>query len=595
MLCCLLDAPPCCAESLVRQEITDWGTVADSSAPSALTFVPGWFDALDRGVANDYCRMVGAHRRPFLSCALAGSRQQYSAPGRFRPDGAGGVERNPCFQVSCGLNGRCREDNGLCECLHGFSGAQCEVPSDVCAEVDCGAKGRCVGGACRCNRGWTGDRCQTNKCASSKINCGEHGVCFDGKCHCTKAFSGDHCQYKARQAVTDLGLGGEAAGWFDVQGQSGTTDVSKQHVKNDYCRWVGHEPAYYSCALAGSRDQYTPPGLVEFDLTARAPRFNKCFKVDCGDNGRCDGSTGKCLCKKEWSGERCQLTAAADVCDGVQCGANGVCSGGRCLCRENWSGSRCEVDPCSTLRCGAHGTCVSGRCECSARFEGPACQFRRRQPLIADKGRNGVWVDAQRQGKANDFCRVIPVPGGTPFVSCALAGAASPYTPPGAFKLSKGSRGQAVQVSFVESSGFDIAAAVAEPTVSDAALSADEVSLLAVSAGAGYPTMVPPGVYPSSCSGHEPLTQSGKIGLTVVCSPNAGNKMYELSRTNFPEQMHTFTKTQPTPTTLPTRYGECRANEGVQTCVCHGQPFGPTTKYVRKMNKTERTKNNAIA
>ncbi len=49
-------------------------------------------------------------------------------------------------------------------------------------------------------------------------------------------------------------------GWYDVQGQG---------VNNDYCRWLGNcgcrnehggDCSFWSCALAGKKNQLTPKG-----------------------------------------------------------------------------------------------------------------------------------------------------------------------------------------------------------------------------------------------------------------------------------------------------------------------------------------------
>ena len=58
-------------------------------------------------------------------------------------------------------------------------------------------------------------------------------------------------QFLPRQTtITDWGYKDRIRGWYDIQGQG---------VRNDYCRWVGDGPnIWFSCALAGSSDQYTP-------------------------------------------------------------------------------------------------------------------------------------------------------------------------------------------------------------------------------------------------------------------------------------------------------------------------------------------------
>lgn len=55
--------------------------------------------------------------------------------------------------------------------------------------------------------------------------------------------------------LTDCGYGTSVHGWYDMQNQG---------VKNDYCRYVGQGDfpgTWFSCALAGSKDQYTPSSV----------------------------------------------------------------------------------------------------------------------------------------------------------------------------------------------------------------------------------------------------------------------------------------------------------------------------------------------
>ena len=68
-----------------------------------------------------------------------------------------------------------------------------------------------------------------------------------------------------RPIVTDKGYPNCGAGWYDVQGQG---------VCNDYCRWVGNcgcrglcPVSYWSCALAGTNINKTPPGQYQEDAT----------------------------------------------------------------------------------------------------------------------------------------------------------------------------------------------------------------------------------------------------------------------------------------------------------------------------------------
>lgn len=66
----------------------------------------------------------------------------------------------------------------------------------------------------------------------------------------------------ARQTkINDCGYGGtNPRGWYDIN------DVG---AYNDFCRWVGNAPGtpggWFSCAMAGSTEQYTPESLVISD------------------------------------------------------------------------------------------------------------------------------------------------------------------------------------------------------------------------------------------------------------------------------------------------------------------------------------------
>ncbi len=66
--------------------------------------------------------------------------------------------------------------------------------------------------------------------------------------------------------ITDPGYANLPRGWYDAQCQGAT---------NDYCRWVGNESddtgIWWSCALAGSSNQYTPPGQFSEETTSIQP------------------------------------------------------------------------------------------------------------------------------------------------------------------------------------------------------------------------------------------------------------------------------------------------------------------------------------
>jgi hypothetical protein len=84
-----------------------WPKVSDCGYPD---HIYGWFDAQAQGAKNDYCRWVGndtATEKPYFACALAGSTDAYTAPGRFdAAKMASGCDAGPsggCPGGGCGL------------------------------------------------------------------------------------------------------------------------------------------------------------------------------------------------------------------------------------------------------------------------------------------------------------------------------------------------------------------------------------------------------------------------------------------------------------------------------------------------------------
>lgn len=112
------------------------------------------------------------------------------------------LQTDLCKNTKCGSNGNCNPNTGICECLNGYTGENCEIPPNgrnLCEGIDCGRNGNCVDGRCQCRNGYTGNRCQTPPAATNlcrNINCGENGYCNPqtGKCVCKNGYTGDKCQ-----------------------------------------------------------------------------------------------------------------------------------------------------------------------------------------------------------------------------------------------------------------------------------------------------------------------------------------------------------------------------------------------------------------
>eukprot|EP00118_Oscarella_pearsei_P023090 m.272320 g.272320 ORF g.272320 m.272320 type:complete len:318 (+) comp40560_c1_seq3:182-1135(+) len=67
---------------------------------------------------------------------------------------------DPCLGVNCN-HGTCF--GGVCKCEDGYTGANCDVAPNPCADVLCGDYGTCSSGLCNCDEGYNGTPCTQNQ------------------------------------------------------------------------------------------------------------------------------------------------------------------------------------------------------------------------------------------------------------------------------------------------------------------------------------------------------------------------------------------------------------------------------------------------
>lgn len=117
----------------------------------------------------------------------------------------------------------------------------------------------------------------------------------------------------------------------------------------------------------------------------------KCKNVECGENGKCDSNTGTCKCNQGWYG---------DKCDQISCSSPGACINGTCQsnnickCNTGWSGTRCDQpDKCQGVDCGVNGTCdpSDGSCKCNSGWLGDKCDKPITYNYVADTSSKGKW------------------------------------------------------------------------------------------------------------------------------------------------------------------------------------------------------------
>ena len=57
------------------------------------------------------------------------------------------------------------------------------------------------------------------------------------------------------------------------------------------------------------------------------------------------------------------------MCQGINCGIGGNCTGGNCTCQTGYEniGNSCE-DVCERIDCGTGADCLGGKCTCQAGY-----------------------------------------------------------------------------------------------------------------------------------------------------------------------------------------------------------------------------------
>ena len=189
------------------------------------------------------------------------------------------------------MSGKCKSNN-TCESTDG-SVIQCTENSDCCPEgtyggdcqftnkcqndIECLNGGTCkkTTGKCTCptySNGWpkfAGPLCQTKVCLD---NCNRQGDCQDGKCICYTGWSGQKCD----TPITKTCKSG---------GKDNLVCNGNGYCKNGYCKCA---PGWQGLACADVKTVKECPN-------------------NCGLNGTCDETTGKCNCNVAASGDSCSI------------------------------------------------------------------------------------------------------------------------------------------------------------------------------------------------------------------------------------------------------------------------------------------------
>lgn len=308
--------------------------------------------------------------------------------------------------ASCSGNGVCGP-KGRCFCRPGFTAADCSIRT---CPGGCSGNGFCNRGKCRCDAGWTGDNCEVRDCPRHKgAKCAGRGVCERDNatkaytCMCEPGYQGLSCERPVCPFGQEFPYECSARGTCGKDGKCkcfrgfGGETCQRRMVKHGYCIAQG------GC-------------VCDKGWNGAACDLKECPLMCSGDNGVCDGFTGKCLCKRGWRGSGCQYveplcprTAEEKEQDRAanasglarrlparkQCSARGLCkpkregdTEGECLCPPGYVGSACQFKDCPGDRCfdERHGVCLAPegqdrKCACYSGFTGEDCAQREKVPV----------------------------------------------------------------------------------------------------------------------------------------------------------------------------------------------------------------------
>ncbi len=282
----------------------------------------------------------------------------------------------PCILI-CSNGGNATYDeneNCICECLPGYSGANCEN-YNPCYNLTCqnggipttNGSGNC---GCGCPPGYSGANCQNyNPCYNHP--CQNGGVpTADGNgncgCVCPPGYSGANCEHYNPCYNHPCQNGGVPTA--DGSGNCGCT---------------------------------CPPGFEGANCETPIP----CFSHTCQNGGIPipEGGECGCQCPTGFIGANCEV----EVCAGVTCQNGGIplATGDNCACQcpPGFTGDNCQTPiPCYTHSCQNGGLIVSNPdstcgCECPPGYEGNNCETISpcTPVVISTSGNTNICTDSE--------------------------------------------------------------------------------------------------------------------------------------------------------------------------------------------------------
>ncbi|KAK3699055.1 hypothetical protein RRG08_041618, partial [Elysia crispata] len=238
---------------------------------------------------------------------------------------------------------------------------------NACSDCD---QGRCIHGICECLPGFRGSNC--NECYGRvRLQSGKSGTIHDGAAN-----------YKKDLTCSWLLDAGQDNMRVKFEFNSFSTECTWDHIyihngDSSFAPLEGAFSGHIGNASLKSHLKFQLNGRYVFihlysDAAYTLPGFNISYTFDdcdleCSDKGVCNNSI--CECQPGWSGQHCEILDEGCL---FNCSEHGKCQQGKCLCDAGYRGQYCDVNEQDLYveAVNAQGALPSGRASAPVVYDG---------------------------------------------------------------------------------------------------------------------------------------------------------------------------------------------------------------------------------